>query len=83
MLDFYAMPGFSFDGAYDTDRWFTSAETVIPAEVFHRSAKIKIPLADTKAGRPPRKCAVTNPSYERCRTGGSWRGVLTFTRRDP
>jgi hypothetical protein len=82
ILDFYAMPGFSFADSYGPDRWFTSAEVVIPAAVFHRSAKIKIPLADTSAGRPPKRCAVRDPSFERCRTGGSWSGVVTLTARD-
>src|SRR5439155_71861 len=37
-LDFYAMPGFSFAEGYGPERWFTSREIVIPADVFHRSA---------------------------------------------
>jgi hypothetical protein len=81
ILDFYAMPGFSFDAAYGPDRWFTSAEVLIPESVFRGSSVIKVPLRLTKAGRSPKGCAVENPSYERCRTGGSWRGLLTFTRR--
>ncbi|HEX8051519.1 MAG TPA: hypothetical protein VF517_00890 [Thermoleophilaceae bacterium] len=81
ILDFYAMPGFSFDGAYGPDRWFTSTDVVIPESVFRGSTVIKVPLRLTKAGRSPKGCAVEHPSYERCRTGGSWRGVLTFTRR--
>jgi hypothetical protein len=80
ILDFYATPGFSFDPHYDPDRWFTSREVVIPAAVFHRSRKIAIPLSDHPAGRPPRGCAVRDPSFERCRTGGAWGGVLTFAR---
>jgi hypothetical protein len=52
---------------------------VIPASVFHRSAKIEIPLRDTAAGTPPKHCAVHDPSFERCKTGGSWRGALTLT----
>jgi hypothetical protein len=81
VLDFYAMPGFSFAQEYGPDRWFTSREVVIPAAVFHKSAKIRIPLADTPAGTPPRRCAVRDPSFERCKTGGSWSGLLTFTAR--
>jgi hypothetical protein len=65
IADFYAMPGFSFADAYGPDRWFTSREVVIPAAVFHRSAKITIPLADTPTGTPPRRCAVRDPSFER------------------
>src|SRR4051794_27222024 len=81
ILDFYAMPGFSFAEGYGPDRWFTSREVVIPAVVFRRSSKIRIPLADTTASTPPRRCAVNDPSFERCTTGGSWNGVMTLTRR--
>jgi hypothetical protein len=79
ILDFYAMPGFSFAEGYGPERWFRSREVVIPAAVFHRSAKVKIPLHDTAAGRPPKHCAVHDPSFERCKTGGSWHGVLTLS----
>jgi hypothetical protein len=78
IFDFYATPGFSFADSYGPDRWFTSGAVTIPVAVFHRSSRIRIPLADTKAGRPPRRCAVLNPSYERCKTGGNWTGVLEF-----
>jgi hypothetical protein len=78
ILDFYAMPGFSFAQGFGPERWFASAQVVIPASVFHRSAKITIPLRDTPAGTPARRCAVNDPSFERCKTGGSWSGVLTF-----
>jgi hypothetical protein len=81
ILDFYAMPGFSFADSYGPERWFSSREVVIPATVFHRSSKIRIPLEDTPAGTPPRDCAVHDPSFERCRTGGSWSGVVTLTRK--
>jgi hypothetical protein len=81
LADFYAPPGFSFDTAYDADRWFTSQTVAIPVAAFHRSASIAIPLADTATGTPPRHCAVQNPSFERCTTGGSWTGVLTLTRK--
>jgi hypothetical protein len=76
----YAIPGFSFDPAYDSDRWFRSRTIRIPAEVFHHTAVIRIPLARTPTGTPPRNCAVRNPKIERCTTGGSWHGVLTLTR---
>jgi hypothetical protein len=82
VLDFYAMPGFSFADGYGPERWFASREVLIPAEVFHRSAKIRIPLRDTAAGRPPKNCAPHDPSYERCTTGGSWHGVLTLTAKE-
>jgi hypothetical protein len=81
ILDFYAMPGFSFADGYGPARWFTSPEVVIPAAVLHRSKRIRIPLAETPAGRSPKRCEVQNPSYERCRTGGRWSGVLTLTAR--
>jgi hypothetical protein len=75
----YAHPGFSFDQRYGPDRWFRSRIVAIPADVFHRAAAIRIPLADTPTGRPPRNCAVPRrPWLERCTTGGSWRGVLTL-----
>lgn len=79
VLDFYAMPGFSFADGYGPERWSTSREVVVPEDVFHRSAKIKIPLHDTAAGRSPKHCAVHDPSFERCTTGGSWHGALTLT----
>jgi hypothetical protein len=82
ILDFYAMPGFSFADGYGPERWFTSREVVIPGDVFHRSAKIRIPLHDTAAGRPPKHCALRDPSFERCTTGGAWHGVLTFTTKE-
>jgi hypothetical protein len=81
IADFYAMPGFSFADGYGPDRWFTAREVVIPSAVFHDSAKIRIPLEDTRGGTPPPHCAVRDPSFERCTTGGSWGGVLTLTRR--
>src|SRR3954447_3834205 len=79
ILDFYAMPGFSFADGYGPDRWFTSREVLVPASVFHHSSKIEIPLRDTVAGTPPKHCAVHDPSFERCTTGGKWRGTLTLT----
>jgi hypothetical protein len=78
ILDFYATPGFSFAQGWGPDVWFASKEIVIPASVFHHSAKIRIPLHLTGKGTPPPHCARPNPSYERCRTGGSWSGVLTL-----
>jgi hypothetical protein len=79
ILDFYATPGFSFAPGYGPERWFASQEVVIPVAKFRRAAKIVIPLRDTASGRPPKGCAVQDPSFERCKTGGSWSGVLTFT----
>lgn len=79
IADFYAMPGFSFAADYGPDRWFSSREAIVPADRLLGSSRIKLRLADTPAGTPPRRCARLNPSYERCRTGGSWNGVLTLT----
>jgi hypothetical protein len=81
--DFYATPGFSFAGGYGPDRWFTSAEILVPASVLHRSTKIAIPLADTPGAHSPADCAVIDPSFERCATGGSWDGILTLTAGAP
>jgi hypothetical protein len=78
ILDFYAIPGFSFAQGYGPDRWFASREVVIPEAEFHRSTKIRIPLHLTAAGTPPKHCARANPSYERCTTGGTWSGALIF-----
>ncbi|MEA2441064.1 MAG: hypothetical protein QOH76_2488 [Thermoleophilaceae bacterium] len=82
ILDFYAMPGFSFAESYGPERWFASKEVIVPAAVFHKSSKIRIPLHDTAAGRPPKHCALHDPSFERCTTGGSWHGVLTLTAKE-
>jgi hypothetical protein len=79
ILDNYFTPGFSFDPAFTSARWFTSAAVAVPAAVLHASATIRIPLAATRAGTPPRHCAVRHPAYERCTTRGAWSGVLTLT----
>jgi hypothetical protein len=81
LSDNYFTPGFSFDSRYGPSRWFKSRVVVIPVGVLHRTKRMKIKLSNTSFGTPPKHCAVQNPSYERCITGGSWRGTLTFTRR--
>lgn len=81
LFDNYFTPGFSFAPQYDADRWFTSRRVAIPVAVLHRSATITVRLTRTRAGTPPRHCAVKNRRIEHCTTGGSWRGVLTFQRR--
>jgi hypothetical protein len=81
ILDTYAIPGFSFADGYGPERWFTSRTIAIPSALFHDSTEIRVRLAETKRGTPPRHCALENPSYERCTTRGSWSGVLTFRRR--
>jgi hypothetical protein len=78
ILDFYATPGFSFAPGFGSERWFASRQVIIGVREFHRSKTITIPLRDSRAGRPPRDCAVNDPAFERCRTGGSWDGVLTL-----
>ena len=78
ILDFYAMPGFSFAEGFGPERWFTSREVLVPAARFESQDKVAVKLADRPGGTPPRRCAVQHPSYERCKTGGSWDGVLTF-----
>jgi len=81
LLDNYFTPGFSFGAGFGPLRWFTSEQVEIPAEAFHRSARIRVPLAQTPRGTPPRDCVVHSPSFERCTTGGSWAGVLSFSAR--
>ena len=78
LLDNYFTPGFSFAPGYGPDRWFTATSVAIPLAVLHRAARVTIRLHAAPAGIPPRDCAVAHPSYERCRTGGSWSGVLTL-----
>src|SRR5205823_1946281 len=38
-----------------------------------------VPVAATRAGRPPADCAVAHPDMEQCSTGGSWSGELTLS----
>jgi hypothetical protein len=80
ILDNYFTPGFSFAPGWGADRWFTSRTVAIPARVLHRAARVDVALGPRSAGRPPAGCAVQNPSYEACSTGGSWAGVLTLRR---
>jgi hypothetical protein len=80
ILDNYFTPGFGFGPVDPADRWMASAAVTVPARVLHRSATVAIALRDTRAGRPPGDCAVANPAYERCATGGSWSGTLTLRR---
>jgi hypothetical protein len=77
----YATPGFSFSLDYGPDRWFTSRTTLIPLRVLHGSSRVTIRLHPTRQGTPPRHCVRAHPSYERCTTGGSWRGTLMLRRR--
>jgi hypothetical protein len=78
LLDNYFTPGFSFAAGYGPDRWFGATSVPVPLALFHRAAQITIRLHASPAGTPPRDCAVAHPTYERCRTGGSWTGVLTL-----
>jgi hypothetical protein len=78
LADNYFMPGFSFAAGWGPERWFAAAPAVIPVSVLDRARKVTIREADTPHGTPPRGCRVDEPAYERCRTGGSWRGTLTL-----
>jgi hypothetical protein len=80
ILDNYFTPGFSFASGFGPDPWLTSGTVAIPARVLHRAARIDVAMRPRAAGRPPADCAVPNPSYEACSTGGSWDGVLTLRR---
>jgi hypothetical protein len=79
LADDYFSPGFSFASGYGPDRWFTSAPVLVPLAVMHRAAHIAVHFANTAAGAPPTACAVQQPSYETCHTGGSWTGTLVLT----
>ena len=79
LADNYFMPGFSFAAGWGPERWFAAAPVLIPVSELDRAARITIREADTAQGTPPRGCGVGEPSYERCRTGGSWRGTLTLS----
>jgi hypothetical protein len=81
ILDNYFTPGFSFASAYGPDRWFASRAVALPKRVLHHSKTIAIPFRPTPAGTPPADCAVENPSYEQCTTGGGWYGTLTLRRK--
>lgn len=80
ILGNYFTPGFSYSAEYGVERWFTSASVAVPAATWLSSSRIRLRLGLTNEGRPPKNCA-TRFKYERCRTSGSWSGVLTFTRR--
>lgn len=77
LLDTYATPGFSFNQAFGPAQWFTSAPIRIPVKSLERGT-VRVPVAQSAAGIPPRGCDVPAPAYERCSTAGSWSGLLTF-----
>jgi hypothetical protein len=79
LLDTYATPGFSFAPGFGPARWFTSRTVFIRLAVLRRTRRLAVAVGPAAASVPPRHCAVRHPSIERCATGGSWRGVLTFT----
>lgn len=79
LADNYFTPGFSFAAGWGPERWFAAAPVVIPLSVLNRARRITIREANTAHGTPPAACAVDEPTYERCRTGGSWRGTLTLS----
>jgi hypothetical protein len=80
ILDNYFTPGFSFAPGYGPTPWLTSRTVAIPARVLHRASRIALAMRPSAAGRPPADCAVQNPEYEACSTGGSWAGVLILRR---
>jgi hypothetical protein len=80
ILDNYFTPGFSFAPGWGPAPWLTSRTVAIPAAVLHRAARVDVVLRPRRAGRPPAGCAVQNPAYETCATGGSWVGMLTLRR---
>ncbi|MBJ7470247.1 MAG: hypothetical protein JHD16_03055 [Solirubrobacteraceae bacterium] len=80
ILSNYATPGFSFAREWGADRWFSAEPVAIPAAAWHASSRIRLRFGPAVAARPPRDCAARF-TYERCRTSGSWSGVLTFTAR--
>lgn len=80
ILGNYFWPSFSFSPNYVPDRWFTSEAVAIPDAVWRSSSRIRLRLGPQRVNKPPADCA-KRYRYERCRTTGSWSGVLTFTRR--
>jgi hypothetical protein len=81
LADNYFTPGLSFARGFGPDRWFASRRIVIPVSLLARKASVRIRVSDTRMGTPPAGCAVPDPARQRCRTGGSWTGVVTLTRK--
>ncbi len=79
--DNYFMPGFSFATGFGPERWFTSRMVTVPVKRLQRSRKVTLPVGLIRVNAPPSNCAVPEPAYERCSTGGGWSGTLTLTRR--
>jgi hypothetical protein len=77
----YFMPGFSFAAGYGPERWFRSAPVSMPLASLQRASRVTFHLRPAAGAAPPRNCVVPQPSYERCRTTGRWRGTLTLIRR--
>jgi hypothetical protein len=78
--DNYLGPGFSFADGWGPARWFTSRTVVVSLARLHRRGTIRIRLSQTRRGTPPAGCAAPY-AWQRCRTGGSWNGVLTLAAR--
>jgi hypothetical protein len=76
----YFTPGFSFRSTYGPDRWFTSRVVTVPIRRLRSARVLRISLANTRQGTPPKNCSVTHPAYERCTGAGSWAGTLTLRR---
>jgi hypothetical protein len=81
LYDNYFTPGFSFAGGYGPARWFSSRPAIVSIAALRRSTTMSIRVSGAPGGRPPTGCAVPEPAIERCETGGSWAGVLTFRAR--
>lgn len=81
IADNYFTPGFSFASGFGPDRWFRSRTLSVPLRMLRHSRQTTLRFQQTAAGTPPRDCAVPDPSYQQCTTGGSWNGVLTLTRQ--
>jgi hypothetical protein len=80
LSDNYFTPGFSFASGYGPDRWFRSRSVLIPIAVLQRAAAVTIRLGPAADAAPPADCAVPSPTWQRCRTGGTWRGTLSLRR---
>jgi hypothetical protein len=80
LSDNYFTPGFSFASGYGPDRWFRSRPVLIPLAVLRRAAALTIHVGPAPNGAPRADCAVPDPAWQRCRTGGSWQGTLTLHR---
>jgi hypothetical protein len=80
LADNYFTPGFSFASGYGPARWFRSQAVSIPLRVLQHAERMTIELHPGPGSAPPADCAVPDPSWQWCQTGGTWRGTLTLRR---